>query len=101
MIFLCDGLLKFGYICESEAGNQSQNGNKDGNRGEEDEDKDENEVGISGRIESIRRFLKIVSGLHLDLQVLLINRTQGFSADFIEAYDREEAFTHLAKMLNS
>ena len=75
VIFICDNLL---MITENEEGTT----------------KDEVQ---EGEAERIQRFLRIAILLPMELQMLLMNRTQGSSSsDFIPLSDREIAFKNLA-----
>ena len=74
VIFICDNLL---MITENEEGTT----------------KDEVQ---EGEAERIQRFLRIAIRLPMELQMLLMNRTQRSSSDFIPLSDREIAFKSLA-----
>ena len=70
MIFICDNLLTI---------------TKKDEEGKEDKGK-----------EKIRRFLRIAIELPIELQMLLMNRTQGSSSIFIPLSERETALKSLA-----
>ena len=61
---------------------------------EQDEDEGEGEED-----ENIHRFLKMAIQLPMELQMVLMNRTQGSTSDFISLSDSESALISLASEL--
>ena len=51
----------------------------------------------SSKLEGATRYLQIASQLHLDLQMVLCNRTWGLARDLIPCQEREAAFKKLSK----
>ena len=97
MIFICDNFLAINE--KQKEGTRDEGTRKE--RKQEQEQEEEEEEGITNaeqqrEEERIRRFLKIVIQLPMELQMLLINRTQRSSSDLISLSDREIAFKSLA-----
>ena len=90
MIFICDGLLTLKEQPQKRREGEGEGEDEEGAFQEEEEEEE-------GRLDSMRRFFKIVTLLHMDLQFVLINRIMGFSHNFISRADCDLAFTFLAK----
>ena len=109
-IFLNEELLKFqdvplpprerkrGEQDENKSEQENQHGEQDEEEEEEEEERMRKEEEEERRKRSMIRFLKIAMNLHMDLQMILINRSQRSTDDSISLAHRLIAFSSLANI---
>ena len=91
IIFLCDGILEL----QDPQQDKKETEEAEETKMEEEEKEDQIEEEFQSRT-SAMRFFRIARELHLDLQMVLVNRCLGSSSNSIPSHDRELAFRSLA-----